>query len=95
MTRQADSLLRELRMLKRRAQPTRERRQWVIALEEDEEICDELKKHLGPRDTLYIVEIHKGLISEDMKPAHGQSMACWLSGPRGIKTPHVVYERKP
>lgn len=86
----AAALLKRIRAIEKRLEPTQAARTYEICLAEDEELCEELRSQLNPYDTLIIREYPKGYLGEDDKSTSGQVMSCWVNGPRGQKIPTIV-----
>lgn len=86
------TLLKRVRAIEKRLEPTQEPRDYSILLEDGEQLSEELRAQLRPYDTVTIRYYPKGYLGEDGKSTHGQVMSCWLSGPRGLRSPHVVRE---
>lgn len=85
-----DTLRRRVAALYDRAKPPPSSRDWVIDLEEGEELCEELRAQLGPYDTLCIRFYPRGYLGVDGTSTSGQFISSWRRGPRGRLIPHIV-----
>jgi hypothetical protein len=90
VVRTSSALARRVAVLRRKMNPVREPRDYVVALEEGEELSEELQAQLGPHDTVTIREYPRGFLGVDGASTRGQHMSCWLRGPRGRMIPHVI-----
>src|SRR5258705_10513103 len=85
-----DTLRRRVAGLYDRAKPPPASRQWVISLEEGEEMCEELRAQLGPYDTVCIRFYPRGFLDVDGMCSSGQFISSLRRGPRGRLIPHIV-----
>jgi|SRR6266568_7282672 len=81
-------LRQQVRFLKRKATPVRPARHWSMCLAEGEEVSEELRREIGPNDSVFIRRIPGDILPD--RPEWGQIMSCWKPGPHGTMKPHVV-----
>jgi hypothetical protein len=84
------SLLRWVERLHRDLHPVQAPREYVMCLEEGQEVSQALLDKLGAYDSLVVRCYPQGFLGSDR--ASVQHMACWLPGERGAKMAHVVSE---
>lgn len=89
MSRKSAVLLRRVERMMRKLTAPQAPRDYVMILEEDEEVSEALRAQLGPHDQLTIRYYPKNF-APDLRQCP-QSMSCELREYGGQRRPYVVY----